>query len=246
MFQFADSPIAADLAAALCRALLAEVAERGESYVPTGGCRVQLPENAVLNAWGITELRVWLTAQGLWCALPAANNWPGVVCEWQPDRPLRRWVVSDAVAPALEVVLTALWRDLRVEGDTIVPTRARRPPSAQPAQELAHRPTVRVLPRKRYFSLSGERAWGAPEERERIQHAAHAVAGHRRRLRLGAQASAAALKRAAECAFVVPQGCTFVRPHIAGLQGREPVEDMLQGSVVRARGLATVAAWLRA
>ena len=68
--------------------------------MPTGGCRVQLAENAVLNAWG-AELRVWLlTAEGLWCALPAANQWPGLVVEWQPARPLRRWVVSDAEAPA--------------------------------------------------------------------------------------------------------------------------------------------------
>jgi len=246
MFPFTDSPLAPDLAASLCRALLAEFTERGESYVPTGGCRIRLPENAVLNAWGITELRVWLTAQGLWCALPAANHWPGVVFEWRPGRPLRRWAVSDAVAPALEVVLTALWRDLRVEGDTIVPTRNCRPPAVRPTQEPARRLTVRDLPRKRYFGLSGERDWGAPEERERIQLAAHAVAGHRRRLAPGARASAAALQRAAEYAFLVPEGYTFVRPHIAGLEGAEADQAAPQGPVVRARGLATVAAWLRA
>lgn len=246
MFPFADSPLAPDLAASLCRALLAELADRGESYVPTGGCRIQLPENALLNAWGISELRVWLTAEGLWCALPAADQWPGVVFEWQPGRPLRRWVVSDAVAPALEVVLTALWRDLRVEGDTIVPTRHHRPPAARPAQAPAQRPAVRNLPRKCYCSLSGVRDWGAPEEREHISRAAHAVAGHRRRLLPGARASAAARQRAVEYAFLVPEGYTFVRPHIAGLADAAPGQTAAQGPVVRARGLATVAAWLRA
>jgi hypothetical protein len=246
MFPFADSPLASDLAASLCRALLAELAERGESYVPTGGCRIQLPENGLLNAWGIRELRVWLTSEGLWCALPAADHWPGVVFEWRPGRPLRRWVVSDAVAPALEIVLTALWRDLRVEGDTVVPARHHRPPAALPAPELAHRLKTRDLPRKRYFSLSGERTWGTVEERERIHRAAHAVAGHRRRLLPGARASAAALQRAAEYAFLVPEGYTFVRPHIAGLEGEEADQAAPQGPVVRARGLATVAAWLRA
>lgn len=245
--SFADPPIASDLAAALCRALLADLAEQGESYVPLGGCQVRLPADTVLQAWGITELRVWLAPEGLWCALPAADRAPGVVFEWQPGRPLRRWVVSDAAAPALEVTLTALWRDLRLAGEAVVPAADRHPtPQARPSRPASARLTGRSLPRRQYYHLSGAREWGEPAERERIRLAAHAVAGHRRRLLPGARASAAARQRAAEYAFLVPEGYTFVRPHIAGLAGEEAGQAAPQELVVRARGLATVAAWLRA
>ncbi len=220
-FSSLNPPIARGMAAALCRALLAEVAEQGKAMADR---RLPGPARGERCAERLGNRRAARLAdrEGLWCALPAANQWPGLVFEWQPARPLRRWVVSDAVAPALEVVFTALWRDLRDEGDTIVPTRNRRPPSAQLAQPPAHRLPVRDLPRKRYFSLSGERDQGRASNGRRTPSPA-----------IDGGSSRATWASAAEYAFLVPQGYTFVRPHVAGLQGQEPTETELESAFVR-------------
>ncbi|MEM2493684.1 MAG: hypothetical protein QXE23_09125, partial [Nitrososphaerota archaeon] len=80
--------------------------------------------------------------------------------------------------------------------------------------------------------------WGEREERERIARAAHAVRGHLRRLPPGWKPSEEARAIAMGFGVVVPDGFTFVRPHMRG--GRKEGEGEGEREAV-ARGLRSLA-----
>lgn len=93
-----------------------------------------------------------------------------------------------------------------------------------------------VLPR-RSIHYSGHREWGTAEERDIITRRSHGVRGHLRELPEGWQRSEAAEGEAREWGFVLPEGYTFVRPHVRGGHDHDPAPI-----VARARGLQTLSA----
>ena len=70
-----------------------------------------------------------------------------------------------------------------------------------------------------------------------IQRQAHGVRGHLRRLRSGWSASGNATTTAEEFGMTIPDGFTFVRPHI---RGEGQIDDPDNEVIVRSRGLASV------
>ena len=78
-----------------------------------------------------------------------------------------------------------------------------------------------------------QRQWGSGEEREHILRRAHQVRGFLRRLSPRHRASELAREFARAAGLVLPDGTTYVRPHMRG--GAAPGEP-----VVRARGLMSL------
>ena len=240
-----------DLAMGLARALTRETVERAH-YAPSGGFRVQLPADYPLQAWGIHSFRVWAFAGGLW-AVPLSDQGPWPAFLWEPGSLPSTWVMPRALLPLMTATMAALWRDLHVAGEAAVPRQeaaprrrsatARSSSRRQSRSDETSRPSVRVLPTRsrRWLALSGARHWGSEEDRRTIRRRAHGVRGHLRRLPDGWIASWEA-KRIAETFNVpVPDGYTFVRPHIRGGGGADvqpaPLSDVV---VVQARGLAAI------
>ena len=227
----------------LASALLREADEQG-IYVPGGAFVLALPDDYPLRAWGVSALRVWAQHDGLWLAVVTDDGQTGASFGWRPGQPLARWVVAEPAAPLLETTMAALWRDLRMAGEETVPERGRRKAQRQPGTPRPERRAARrTLPGKRAARLRmrGRRQWGTDEEREVIQRRAHGVRGHLRRLRAGWQAGGQARSMAGEFGIALPDGFTFVRPHVRGSEGdaETPTE-----TVVQSRGLATVMALL--
>ena len=230
------------LASAVARSLIAEAGERGV-YAPLGAFRVILPEGVPLRGWGVVSLRVWAEPDSLWVqALGSGEGGP--VFHWSPDGGVDDLLVSPRARPAVDVTLAALWRDLRVAGESAVPVHSirrtrRRPGSGQKAGAVSP-PKPRLLPsRRRAIRLSGWHSWSSKGERERIHRRAHGVRGHLRRLSPGWHASEEALRLAESFGVVVPQGHTFVRPHVRGTQDAGQPAERAETPVV-ARGLATL------
>lgn len=230
----------ADLCRGLATAMLRE-AHDNAAYVPAGQFALALPSDYPLNAWGVASLRVVASPDGLWCAALDAQRQPGAVFHWRPGQPLRSWVVNAAVAPLVEVTLAALWRDLCIAGETAVPLLERQPGASHPAASApAHspHPSTRTLPVQRRLSLSGKRTWGSSADHEAIHPRAHGVRGHLRRLHTGWTVGADARQIALEFGLPLPDGYTFVRPHVRGSEaGPQPDTP---ATVIHARGLQAV------
>ncbi len=227
----------------LASALLREADDEGV-YVPGGAFVLALPDDYPLRAWGVSALRVWAQYDGLWLAVVTDDGQTGASFGWRPGQPIARWVVAEPAAPLLETTLAALWRDLCVAGEESVPERDRRKARRRPGRPRPKRRAARrTLPGKRAARLRvrDRRQWGTDEEREAIQRRAHGVRGHLRRLRVGWQAGGQARSMAGEFGIALPDGYTFVRPHVRGGEGdaETPTE-----TVVQSRGLATVMALL--
>ena len=239
-----DEPLPTDAQDDLCKgltaALLREAAEQGV-YAPVGAFTLALPRDYPLRAWGVKALRVWAEPDGLWAAVINQAGQIGVSFHWRPGEPLSRWVISEPAAPLVALTCAALWRDLRVAGEEAVPGSTTRRKRAGKSKGKRKRPSarrrpVRTLPARR-VRLTGRRTWGSGEEHAHIRRRAHAVRGHLRRLAPGWHASHQARELARQFGIVVPDGFTFVRPHVRGGKGKaqEPT-----GVVVRAKGLASV------
>jgi len=227
-----------ELARGITVGLLAEARDRA-AYAPAGAFTVALPAEHPLAGLA-PRLRVWLTADRLWCAPEGRENTLGLVY-WRPDRP---WLgASGPLAPLLEPLLAALWHDLHVAGPEVLPeVRPPRPgPQAAPREASASTtstaPRGLTLPAARHVHVGGTRAWGEPAERERILGQAHGVRGHPRRLHGGWQVADEAVCHAREFGLALPQGFTFVRPHVRG--GNAPGAGVTP-TPIRARGLATI------
>lgn len=250
--EAADAPYPdPDLAMGLVRALTREAAERAR-YAPSGGFRVQLPSDYPLKAWRIHGFRVWAFSGGLWAA-PLSDQGPWPAFLWRPGSLPSGWVVPKALRPLMAATMAALWRDLHVAGEEAVPTQdaaqRRRLAAATSSSRRrfrsgeAPRQSVRVLPARsrRWLALSGARRWGSEEERRTIRRRAHGVRGHLRRLPPGWKASPEAKEIAKTFNVPVPDGYTFVRPHLRGSGSTEVRPAVPEDAViVQARGLAAV------
>lgn len=234
----------ADLCRGLASALLREADEEAE-FVPNGAFVLTLPDGYPLRRWGVTALRVWADPGGLWLGVVTKDGETGSCFRWKPHQPLSRWLVDELSESLLQATLAALWRDLRVAGEEVMPParaglvdpgQARRP---RQGNGRRRRRASRTLPSPSRPGLSGIRTWGSDEERETIQRRAHGVRGHLRQLRAGHRASDEARKLAVEFGIVIPAGRTFVRPHV---RGNEPgADEKAPGeTLVKARGLASV------
>ena len=211
--------------------------------MPYGSFVLSLPGGYPLCEWDVQALRVCARPEGLWIAVVAGGGQAGVSFGWRPGESLSRWVVSEQAEPLLQATLAALWRDLVVAGETAVPARGKASQSRgagegeQPRRSRRRGSSGRALPRVRF---SGKRTWGSRREHEAIRRRAHGVRGHLRRLQPDWRPSPEARGQAEEYGIVLPEGATFVSPHVrGGGSEREKVEPPAE-VVVQARGLASV------
>jgi hypothetical protein len=231
----------ADLCAGIASAMIREAEDNGV-YVPNGGFTLALPPDFPLRKWGVGGLRVWADATEMWVSVIDDEGQVGASFLYRPGKPLSTWTVSAQAAPLLTVTLAALWRDLRVAGERATPERRKRRQSRRSTGRKRTRKRksskARTLPGGRWrIYLSGARQWGEDDEREAITRRAHGVRGHLRRLGDEQQASKEARETANDFGMVIPDGFTFVRPHVRGGEGEA---DVPGETVVRSRGLATV------
>lgn len=216
---------------------LVDAANAQRVYQPSGDFMLTLPDGFPLRAWGVQSLRVSASPAGLWCAVVTDEGKTGANFEWRPDLKLRPWVVTFEAMPVVNVTMAALWRDLCIAGEQAVPPQGEAPRQKRqdqtrqhPAQKTSHR----WLPRAQH-SLTGPRQWGNDEEQETIRRRAHGVRAH---LRLSENHSQQAEANAAAYGWVIPEGYTFVRPHVRG-EG-DVIEHQ---TIVHAKGLATIMAF---
>ena len=237
------SPINAALMQGMADALLEEAREHA-AYIPYGQFTLRLPADNPLAPWGVKRLRVWAEPDRLWVQFVGkGSNARGASLEWRPDRPMRLFVISEnsGALAAAHLTLAALWHDLVTAATAALPEQGQEPPkdvvAEVQARERARREgharsrgrSYRTLPRKK-VRIRGRRDWSTDAERKRIMRR-HRVSGHLRQLPKGWHASEQAQRWAKRYGFIVPQGYTFVRPHMRGKDERD-VE-----TVVVARGL---------
>ena len=53
---------------------LLQEAEESSVYAPVGPMRILVPQDTLLEAWGIREIRVWAEPTGLWVSLVVSQN----------------------------------------------------------------------------------------------------------------------------------------------------------------------------
>ena len=242
---------AARLAAGLFRALM-DVAAREARYVPQGRLRVRadLPP---LQARGVAAFRVAADSHGLWLRPVDPEGREGEI--FRLDRALPPRPDLAEVDPFWLAAAAALWHDLVVGVPRPSAGRRRSPtPSREPREEEAEAAQTAtapawerrlVLPRPfRVTAGEGteepEAEWGEPEVRRRLAKAAHTVRGHLRRLPEGWKASSEARRFAEGFGLVVPDGFTFVRPHVRGGREKGRAEAIPPEPEAVARGLASL------
>ena len=146
----------------------------------------------------------------------------------------------------LDVTLAALWRDLRVAQEEALPqttektipnSTKQRPSSRRRARQRRQERRIR-LPRRLPVRL-----WGESDIHHRLRRA-HGVRAHLRRLPDGWKASPNAKEIAEAFGVTLPEGYTFVRPHVRGGRGEQEVSDMPAPKAVYAKGLMTVCTFL--
>lgn len=208
-------------AAAWVKSLVRDAEENGV-FVPSGGFRLAFPRGYPLREWGMLGLRIHADPEGLWVS--THPNKGENIFRWEPGAPLNPILITSKIVPLMDITLAALWRDMRVAGETVVrPRKSRRGRKAQPKPKPKEEPTVRYLPRRRLVFRGDTREWGSEEEYEAIQRRRHGVSEHFRRLLAGQQASETARGNAADFGYtVIPDGYTFVKPHVRGHGEEEP------------------------
>ena len=240
-----------DLAMSMAQDMLKE-AESNPAYAPQGVWEAVLPPNLPLRDWGVARIRV--------VSLVPSRNWAALVDDqgvtisafrWLPKRwadelpkaapksiPMWAW-------PTIYLAVSALWRDLRIQGESAVPKRGSNQQRGQsPAMPLSVTPSAQKggassplrLPRpvQTVVSKAKEvREWGNADDRDAIHRrvmAMCAVRGHYRKHeyvgdrsddpRLRAEAEMRrreAVERAARYGLPQPPaGYTFVAPYTRG------------------------------
>jgi|GEM_PF-4559297 len=174
---------------------------RGEPLDTSGGDPFVLTDPADSTCdWGLGAMRVWARPDHLWVLLIDKNNNPCTSFRWAP-------------------------------GETCsvpLPSSSPRRTSSSKRMHLAHRPqrsksrSMHRPPRR--IALAGERDWGDQIDREVIERRAHGVRGHLRWLPPDWRASAQAGELARSFSLTLPDGYTFVRPHVRGGQSNDGVE----------------------
>jgi len=85
--------------------------------------------------------------------------------------------------------------------------------------------------------------WASEDERRIIRRRLHGVRGFPRRLPPNWKPSDAAIQLAKSMGVILPEGTTFVRPHVRGT--REAVsEETVDPTPIKSNGLATLLAFL--
>ncbi len=231
-------------ALAIAEAFLEEANRRGR-FAPTGFFYLSLPPQVPLARWGVTGLRVWASPSGLWVQALGEGETAGPVFEWTPTTLPRAIVLSPHVLPLVHATLAALWHDLRVAREKAFPARQRKTHGPERKKERKERARSTRLPRTVY-TLSGRRTWGREEDHV-VMRRAHTVREHLRRLPPNRHPSEEARRRARAFGYILPQGYTFVRPHVRG-QGREAEAKEASSRVaeqpITAQGLVTLVALL--
>lgn len=247
-----------ELARGLFRALMA-TAEREGRYAPAGRFRVLAPDLPLFRRLGVRAIRIAADPRGLWVR-PVGEEGEGEIFRLDVELPPRPDLLED---PAWLAAAAALWHDLRVGVPRAPRRREGGGEEAAPAEEggpkggegrgerpvALPRPFAIREPPGSSIGLPGqpdkepEAEWGEAAERARLVRAAHAVRGHLRRLPPGRQPSEEAREIAASFGVVVPEGFTFVRPHVRG--GRKEGEGEGAGVTPEreavARGLRSLA-----
>ncbi len=243
---------------ALTASLLREAGEKAV-YVPYGHFYLEMPEGLPLRSqWSVQGLRLWALPDGFWVSVIDKEGQRSSSFRWtvDPDTPLRTWVISADAMPVLDVTLAALWHDLRIAGEKAVPsstgTKQRRSGTLRRDDNEAavrQRAGKRVLPSRRLV-LQGRRQWGTRNERRTIQRRSHGVRGHLRQLPEGWKAGGEAKALAVQFGMVVPEGYTFVRPHVRGgergTSGPGQTMTGTEDTIIVSRGLATVLTLMQA
>ena len=241
---------AARLAAGLFRALM-DVAAREARYVPQGRLRVRTADLPPLQARGVAAFRVAADPHGMWLRPVDQEGREGEI--FRLDRALPPRPDLAEVDPFWLAAAAALWHDLVVGVPRPSAARRRAPRAdgegegevgeALPSGPVRER--LRRLPRP-FRVIAGEEAeepeaeWEEPEARRRLARAAHAVRGHLRRLPEGWKAHPGTLRLAEGFGVVVPEGFTFVRPHIRGGREKGRAEAIPPEPEAVARGLASL------
>lgn len=227
---------------AVAAGLIREARAR-QVYAASGQFVLVLPAHLPWAQTPIRSLAIHVQENGLWVAGLTARSERTASFWWQPEMTVA--ALSQHTLPAqplVHVTLAAFWHDLLVAGDEVVvaPGAQPRPASAKsagqpPRTHGAGNPVV-VLPR-RTVHYSGRREWSTPADREIITRRSHGVRGHLRELPQGWSRSLDAESEAREWGFVLPDGCTFVRPHVRGGHDHDPAPV-----IAKARGLQTLSA----
>lgn len=222
---------------------LVRLAEQQKRFAPQGDFFLKIPK-PIAGVLGVDSIRILVDPLGMWVFPYNPNSQKyGLSFRYQSNREQRILLTTcdEGHASLLDLMLSALWYDLAVGGkETLRPPSRTREPTGSPAKEIrgaseGQPPVYRLQTRApTHISLSGWLDWGDEEEHERIQRRAHHVRGFIRSLPPGWRASEEAIQNAAAFGIIVPDGYTFVRPHVRGQKhSEEPLPE------IRSRGLAT-------
>ncbi|MFN8468252.1 MAG: hypothetical protein U0X20_22020 [Caldilineaceae bacterium] len=223
---------------AVAAGLLREARER-QVYLASGQFVLVLPKHLPWAQTAVAALAIHAQEAGLWVAGLTVRGERSATWWWDPGMTTQALDQHTMGAkPLVHLTLAAFWHDLVVTGDEVIVTPGREP---RPFAERKNRRGVRgagdpvvVLPR-RIVHYSGRYEWSSAEDQEIIARRSHGVRGHLRVLQEGWSRSEQAESEAREWGFILPDGYTFVRPHIRGGHSPEPV-------IAKARGLQTLSA----
>lgn len=245
---------------------ITEKTNQNAKFVPYGHFYLQIP-NEFVSLISNIELKKTLmasdkkvdldrihifcddTATGFWARLYGKSG-AGPVVRWISGKPLLDNMLSIQFAVLLGAIFSALWYDLRCQGEisfknTIKPTnsdgsKGEGKKRHHRSNSATHKSNVKVLPHSASsVSLSGIREWSTDEERESIKRNAHSVSGHGRTLPLGWKRNPRAEDEAMEFGLILLPNQTFVHPHSKGLDAGGEIFPENPTKVV-SRGLATL------
>ena len=235
-----DAQHAKAVAAALVRA-----AQERRVYAAEGAFVLALPDHLPWRQTPIASFAIHAQSDGLWVAGLTARGERTASWWWSPQMRTAALHQHTLAASALaHVTLAAFWHDLLVAGDEVIvapgaPARSPAAATAGAAPPRRQEAAPLILPR-RTIHLSGRREWSTAPDREIITRRSHGVRGHLRELPAEWKRSEVAEGEAGEWGFVLPDGYTFVRPHMRGGRDRDPTPV-----VAHARGLQTLSALIQ-
>ncbi len=177
---------------------------------------------------------------------------------WEPDGQGISWELVTLSADdaryavmynLLDMTLAAFWHDLVTGGPTVIRKRRRKQAGATKghAKQRRSRRNAASLPRQRVvYENDAEESeaiqWGqeslGEQTRRRLQ--LHGVSGHLRRLQPHSAASEVARENAEAFGFLLPEGFTFVRPHLRGGEAEGAEAVPAERVVTQAQGLLTL------
>lgn len=242
-YKTIDLPIAEnkELTNQICgstQALLREAQEK-QHFVADGEFIIDLP--VALTPWrdaGLDALGISASKTGLWIVPLTKERNRGAVMFWPAD-PKRQFSSSTKVA-YISLTCAAIWRDMLVQGDTVIIDKDKRHNDGAPVHREqakarhANESPVVTLPRK-HIIIQGRRVWGDKQDQEIIESQRRGPRPHTRHLPEGWRVSQNAKEIAEGYGVVLPDGYTFVH-------SRDVTSNGNQARPIRAKckGLATL------